>query len=190
MKTYLRVNLRYLLIFLVVFFNVAGISNVLANPVSNNEKQYFYVRIFDGFFPIPIDYSIGNFLDSSMEEDLWLSRPTVNYRLLTPEEEDAAVMLDSGSIVVGLLSEKEKIRRDFPGFLVESEVVLYGLNITFLKLDKPHGIGGEVMAVSIDDNKNYVSIVDDNSRLWIELLEEYGRFSGIEKNGERFRRDK
>lgn len=154
--------------------------------VEPGKTDYYYISIFKGYFPIPSSY--GVVVPRSEADDLSVMRfssPVVDFGNLSSADKRRSIGSGSGWIRAGLLGSSADENRLIGGLSVIAEKNMYGLNVKILGVEG----GGRSKSntpplVMITDGLNYLSILDENDALWIELLKHYGEFNQVKEVGQ------
>lgn len=169
-----------------VLFLLFFVSCSSATACKNFEEgeSFYYLKIFDGYFPVPIRYAL-NISSFGQEEKLevLLESPVERFSDLSPEEKDCSIAHNTGYIHAGNFSGSVTEKTLMGSMFLFRKSKLYGLIIRFLKLKSGSAIGSDdVVVVLISNELSYLAIVDQNKDLWLDLLDHYGEFNNITRD--------
>lgn len=174
-------NLLWLIFLLVASDGVAS-DGVAREGVKAGKDEYFYIRVFGGFFPIPTRYHLYINNDngvSDVAKVIHLRSPTYRFDLSKVNDSylDDDPMMNSGYISVGFNLDRTSVA----GLKLFKKIKKYGLDVELYKLmaqeDRPTA---NVNVVVISDGVNYISIIDQDLSLWLKLMQQYARFNAID----------
>ncbi len=146
--------------------------------VSSQLNKYVYVRIFDGFFPVPANY----FLQLPSQD----VRRESEFSFVGPNYPDTVVMNllsmflpVSSYINIGRVPPEG--RRIWHFRLIE-EKVMYGLYVDVYSIAGLPDLSPEIAAqrmVRISDDASFVTVFSPHEDLWLDLIQAYGAYNDI-----------